>query len=903
MIFRRKFTELAICVLASAALLPISPAIADSSSAAHVITLNDGWALQSSRKVHATGAQISKAGFRTVGWHTTKVPSTVLAALVADKTYPDPYFGMNLRSIPGTTYPIGKNFSEMPMLKDSPFRCSWWYRTEFRIPDGKGQHIWLDFDGINNHAKIWLNGRQIAPKSDIAGAYRAYQFEITQSLARKGTNALAVEVFAQSEHDLGINWNDWNPTPPDKDMGLWRSVSLRASGALGIRSPQVITHFPGDVLSEADLTVEVQVRNVTSRPVAGIVAADLESLHLTQTVALSRGETRTVRFAPDRFPSLRIQNPELWWPRQMGVPALHELTIKASVGGVFSDSASIRYGIREITAELDTQGHRLFRINRKRILIRGAGWAPDMLLRENPDRLKSEFRYIRDLNLNAIRLEGPMVPDSFYDLADEQGVLVLAGWTCCDYWMDWKKWTLADVAIARSSLHSQILRMRSHPSLLVWMNGSDEAPPAGIEQAYVAELKALDWPNPYLASASEKPVAAGEPSGMKMLGPYDHTPPDYWFTDSKFGGAFGFASEISPGPAIPLESSLRKFLAPAEISPDSAAWNYHAGSERFTRLTHFNETMRASYGPPSSFDDYERKAQTMAYDAERAMFEAYSRNKYSSTGVIQWMLNNAWPSLIWHLYDYYLQPAGGYFGAKKACEPVHVQYSYDDRSVAVVNSTYSDTGPLEVTARVYDVDLHPKYLARSSRNVATDAVEKIFTLPEAFLSVSPVNFVQLTLEDASGKTIDENFYWVSTKKNTYDWSHTDAYTAISSYEDLTALQSLPSAGHLDVSATVEGPDQTPLVHVKLQNPSDYLAFQIHLGIHHKGEDAEILPVLWQDNYLELLPGVSREVTARILSPGVLNGDSELTVDGWNIDRSVLPLNQQTSRAAEPSGSR
>jgi exo-1,4-beta-D-glucosaminidase len=88
----------------------------------------------------------------------------------------------------------------------------------------------------------------------------------------------------------------------------------------------------------------------------------------------------------------------------------------------------------------------------------------------------------------------------------------------------------------------------------------------------------------------------------------------------------------------------------------------------------------------------------MAYDGERAMFEAYTHNKYTSTGVIQWMLNNPWPSLVW--YDYYMQPAGGYFGAKKACEPLHIQYSYDDHSVVVANNLYSDFSGLTATANL-----------------------------------------------------------------------------------------------------------------------------------------------------------------------------------------------------------
>ncbi len=883
----------------------VSGAMADSTlSRRQLISLSGGWMLESSCKVRTTGAQISLPGFSTEGWHRTQVPSTVLAALVRNKTYPDPYFGMNLRSIPGTAYPIGKNFSQLPMPSDSPFHCPWWYRTEFHLPESfKGLYVLLEFDGINNHANIWINGKQIASTTTVSGAYRAYEFDVSRRIASDAANVVAVETFPQTEHDLGINWNDWNPAPPDKDMGLWRGVSLRANGPIEIANPQVITHFPGPSLELADLTVEAQLRNLTASRVTGIAVTDLEGIRLTESIALGPHETGTARFAPDRFPALRIAHPALWWPRQMGVPVLHELTMSVSAEGTISDAASIHYGIRQVTSELDAKGHRLFRVNGERILIRGAGWAPDMLLRESGERLETEFRYLRDLNLNAIRLEGPMVPDAFFDLADRQGVLILAGWTCCDFWMDWKKWGAADLAVAEASLRSEILRMRSHPSMLVWMNGSDEPPPAAIERVYARELQALDWPNPYLASASEKPVDFGDASGMKMLGPYDYTPPDYWLADSqRFGGAFGFASEVSPGPAIPLEASLRKMLSVPDILPGSPAWNYHAGGERFTHLTHFDEAMRAIYGPPADLNDYERKSQVMAYDAERAMFEAYSRNKYDSTGVIQWMLNNAWPSLIWHLYDYYLQPAGGYFGAKKACEPIHAQYSYNDRSVNVVNSTYENVTGLILNAKLYDANLGERFSARVPVQVGRDSVETALTLPQkAFMPASPIYFVKLALESSSGQTVSTNFYWLSAQENAYDWAKTDAYTAISSYENLTGLESLPSAGRMDIAALREDGHDGPVVRISLHNPSQHLAFQVHLGIRQKQENAEILPVLWQDNYVELMPGESREIVVQFLSSDALPSESELIVDGWNIEPLRLPLGQNAGRAAASGG--
>ena len=189
-------------------------------------------------------------------------------------------------------------------------------------------------------------------------------------------------------------------------------------------------------------------------------------------------------------------------------------------------------------------------------------------------------------------------------------------------------------------------------------------------------------------------------TGVKMTGPYEYIAPSYWYLDTKFGGAHGFNTETSPGPAPPPIESLRRMLPEDKLWPINPAWDYHAGGGAFKDIHVFTEALNARYGTAASVEDYARKAQMMAYEGHRAMFEAFGRNKYTSTGVIQWMLNNAWPGLIWHLYDWYLRPGGSYFGAKKANQPLHVQYSYDDRSVVVVNSFYQPFTRMRVVARV-----------------------------------------------------------------------------------------------------------------------------------------------------------------------------------------------------------
>ena len=870
------------------------------------VFLHDGWALQSSCLFLARGEQISLAAYKTNGWHSATVPTTVVAALVADKTYPDPYYGKNLRDIPGTTYPIGKNFSLFPMPVNSPFRCSWWYRIEFTLPASyKGRHVWLHFGGINNHANIWLNGQLMAGAKDIAGAYRTYDFDISRMINRDGPNALAVETIAQTEKDLGINWVDWNPAPPDKDMGLWRSVYLQSSGAVAIRHPMVVTHFPAAALDEAELTVEAELRNAGDKPITGFLDGQIEDVQFRQTLDLKPRETRVVRFAPNEFPQLRIKNPKVWWPYRMGAQDLHELTMRFVVGDELSDEQSVRFGIREITSELNSQGARQFYVNGKKILIRGGGWSPDMLFRSDHARLETDFRYIREMNLNAVRLEGKMETDEFYDLADEQGVLIMAGWCCCDHWELWKHWQKGDLEIASASLRSQILRMRSHPSMLVWLNGSDMPPPADVETEYIKVLKETDWPNPYISSASATPTTVTGKSGVKMTGPYDYVPPNYWMIDTnKYGGAFGFNTETGPGPAVPLVSCLRKFIPADHLWPEDSFWNYHAGSEGFKDLSHFDGAMKSIYGAPAGLDDYETKSQAMAYDGERAMFEAYSRNKYTSTGVIQWMLNNAWPSLIWHLYDYYQQPAGGYFGTKKACEPLHVQYSYDDNSIVVVNSLYQKFTGLSVTAHLYDDSLHERFSKRVQTEVDADGVAKALALPaDAFNPASPVYFVKLELHTSDGKTVSTNFYWLSPKKNVYEWAKTTyKYTPVSSYEDFTSLQNLPKV-KLNVNEARDTTADGPAIHLTVRNLSDHLAFQVRFGIQKSGKTEEILPVFWDDNYIELMPGESREITARYLPTSEVSGPLELTIAGWNIDTTTIPLKESSAASAQGSGGR
>jgi len=874
------------------------------------VDLRENWNLQSSCKVNAPAEVLSTTRFSPDHWYNTAVPSTVLAAQVADGEFKDIYYADNLRKLPGMGDSGGQTV-------DNPYVCSWWYRTEFLLPpEFRGRRVWLRLNGINSKANIWLNGKKLADAMEVAGAYRIFELEATLLLDPEQKNVLAVEIFAPTDKDFGINFVDWMPTTPDKDMGLWREVSLLASGPVRVRYPEVITHFPGDSLRRAELTVRTELYNDTDLPVEGVLHGEFEKVSFEKKLTLAPREARSETFTPEEFPQLKIEYPELWWPTGLGDQKLHLLSMKFETAGAVSDTQSASFGIREIIGELygasprmgevydnngdfkrvktDTRPF-LIRVNRQPVLIRGAGWAPEMLLRTSEERLRAELTYVRDMHLNAIRLEGKLEGDEFFDLADQMGILILAGWCCCDQWEHWNSWQPNDYTIATDSLRTQILRLRHHASLALWMNGSDNAPPAHVEEAYRKILAETGWPNPIVSSASSKTTTVSGASGVKMTGPYDYVPPGYWLIDKDhFGGAFGFNTETSPGAAIPELSSIKKFLPKENLWPIDAMWNMHAGAGDLNgNLNHFNESMDAIYGPPEDLDDYLRKSQAMAYDGERAMFEAYGRNKYQSTGVIQWMLNNGWPSMMWHLYDYYLQPAAGYFGTKKACEPVHIQYSYDDDGVVVVNSVNRDYSELTAEASMYNFRLRRLFHRTVHLDSSADSVSRLFSIPGDDIDTD-VHFVRLTITDKRSRILSTNFYWLPKKPSTYDWSTESEkkhpyYTGVTSYEDLTLLNQLRKV-HVSVSASAHRQTKNGVVSVRIHNPSKNLAFQIHLSVVDEKSGNEILPVLWEDNYISLMPGESREIAVRY-DQAIHPGRLKLEVDGWNIDATALPIEE------------
>ena len=431
-----------------------------------------------------------------------------------------------------------------------------------------------------------------------------------------------------------------------------------------------------------------------------------------------------------------------------------------------SDSTNITFGIREIKTVNNEHGARLFLINGKELLIRGTAWSPDLMLRQSKRQDEIDIDFLINLNMNAVRLEGKLAADYFWDLCDQKGILVLAGWPCCNHFEKWDIWKYGDINVARESERSQILRLRNHPSFAAWFYGSDFPPPENVERVYLEVLQETYNNLPRISNAAHKPSKLTGVTGVKMTGPYSYVPPIYWYDEEREGCAERFNTETCPDVCIPIMESIERMLPRDQLYVGSEAWNHHTGvGVQFNNTEKVDKAISKRYGQPKDLSDYLKTAQVLGYESWRAMYEAHNRNFPKATGIIGWMHNSPWPSLIWQLYDYYLNPTGAFFGTKKACEPLHIQYSYDDHSIWIINNELKSYPDSKIFIKMYNSDLTEKLSTDLTVNIEKEKRERIFTLP-AINDLSVVYFLKLSIEN-NQILKSTQLYWLTTNKDIF----------------------------------------------------------------------------------------------------------------------------------------
>ena len=777
------------------------------------------WMLQRASEVTASGETIASADYDCQTWVPATVPGTVLASY------------LNIGAVPHPNYA-----DDVDQISESFFRSNFWYRDEFEW-DGllKGEQQWLNFDGINWKANVFLNGQRLGR---IEGAFMRGRFNVT-GLLRKGKNYLAVEIVcnehfaAIKEKDknttqfnggiLGadnptfhatVGW-DWITTVRGREAGIWNEVYLTATAMVTLSDPYVKT----EVGHTVNVTPSVFVRNNDSRPVTGTLSGHIGDVRFEKAITLPANTEQEISFQPSEFPQLSNPDFRLWWPNGYGESFLYD------AGFSFQESTlHYRAGLRQMTYEDAKDSLRIY-VNGRRFIPLGGNWGFDehnLLYRSREYDIA--VGYHRDMNFTMIRnWVGQVGDESFYDACDRHGIMI---WQ--DFWLanpaDGPD-PYDDVLFLRNA-EDYTRRMRSHASIGLYCGRNEGFPPVAIDRKLREYVHALAPGIEYISHSSSQGVSGG--------GPYRALTTKEYFEKQS-----GKIHSERGMPNVMNIESLRRTFSPDALWPQSLQWGQHDFTlQGAQRAATFNQMVTHGFGQPSSAEEFSRWAQLINYNGYRAMFESTSRTR---AGLLLWMSHPCWPSMVWQTYDYYFDPTAAYFGCKKACEPLHIQYNALTDSIEIVNRSAGNLRAITANISVFNLNgkcVYQKKQRLNSNEDTTFACAKLSTvMPQA---PSDVYFLRLSLSDKKG-VISEN---------TYIRGRNDG--------DYRALRTLPKAD-VQQHVTITSSGHTVTARVTLRNKSRIPAPFLRLNL--KGNDGEqILPVIYSDNYITLMPGEQKTVT-------------------------------------------
>ncbi|MDP2335523.1 MAG: glycoside hydrolase family 2 protein, partial [Bacteroidota bacterium] len=590
---------------------------------------------------------------------------------------------------------------------------------------------------------------------------------------------------------------------------------------------------------------------------------------------------------------LLVNQPHLWWPNGYGKANLYRIHLQYETAGIISDDTTFVFGIRTVSSKAVEVPNKFLRrdfyVNGKRVQLVGGAWVPDMMLNRDSARYDAELHLCRNSNTNLVRIWGGGVtpPDVFFDLADKYGLMVWSDfWVTGDTHGEFKgstEWPLEPEVFVKNVI-STIYRIRNHPSLLVWTGGNEGHVRKDVYERMRESVINLDGTRPFIPCSSG---FAKLPEGLKgswpdnlASGVYSSGP--YTWQDSKeyyrlADNAKDWVFKDETGlPSQPPYNSLKKIIPNLVWDsklpfPLNNSWGYHDAATGNGKYDKYYATMVKRYGEPTSMEDFSEKMQLMNATGYQGTFEAAGHRLNEIGGIMLWKLNAAFPSVVWQIYDWYLEPNAGYYFMQNACEPVHVQLNALDYNVTVVNRTYKSISNLTVQADVFGMD--SKLLYHQTENVSLSAtdVKEPFSLAKILTDAKGVNFVVLNLKDAAGKVVSHNVYWLA---------------ADNDYKALNSMQKVKL--QTTVVKTEQGKTETKWT-LKFTNNTSQLAFFVHPQVLNDGE--EILPCFWSANYFSLAPGESITVTANVSSSQLKSKNQEIQLDGWNIDKQGISLNE------------
>ena len=841
------------------------------------------------------GEKISLSNYATTNWMPAIVPGTVLNSLVYNQKYPEPYYGINnkieSKLIPDISE-TGRDF------------YTYWFRTDFTVPQSfKGKTVWLQLDGINYRAEVWVNGNLL---STMNGMFIQDYIDVTDFVKIGGKNGLAIKVYpvdvpgsakpkswgAAGEFHNGGNGNiglnttmlmtvGWDFTfmdgIRDRNTGIWKNISLYATGRVALRHPFVKSELRKPDYDQARETVSVEIINpsTSNRVISCKVKGEIvgENITFEKTFRLMRGEEKTATFSPEEFPQLIINSPKLWWPVNKGPQNLYDLKLTVSVDGKDCDSVKTRFGIREIVSDRKTPDKsRVFYVNGKRLFIRGTNWIPEAMLRTSDERTYAE-RYSRQSGVNLLRMWGGGIAESdyFFQLCDELGLLV---WQ--EFWMTGDTRHPHDKGLYMSNVESTVKRIRNHPSLAYYVASNESTEVTGTPEL----LNKLDGTRGFQMQSECEGVHDGSP--YKQVNPMQH----YENTASPRGSRVdGFNPEYG-APTLPTVEILREMMDEKDLWPiNKEVWDYLDGNGFHLMSTMYTDLVN-NYGKSSSIDEFAQKGQLLGAINSKSIWEVWNYNKLDygdrfCSGLLFWYHNCSMPQVASRMWDWSLEPTASLYHTANSLEPLHAQFDYLKNTVSVVNDYYREFKNYKVIAQVYDIDSKKVFEESATINLPSDGVANdalTIRFPE---NISQVHFIKLILKDEKGKDVSSNFYWRSNDK--YEGSKTLTGPAASGFEDLSKLKQ----AKVKLAYKVREDNNNYFVDITLRNTSGQIAFFNQLQFLNS-KMSPIRPSFYTDNFFSLMPGEKKTVTIET-AKGKLKDGAVLVLKGWNIKRQEYKL--------------
>jgi beta-galactosidase/beta-glucuronidase len=819
-----------------------------------------------------------------------------------------------------------EQYSHLPN-EPNPWKKPYWYRTLFNIPSAdNGKHFQLIFKGINYRAAVWVNGKQIADSTMMAGMFGEYSLDISKAIRAGGANGLAVRIYPldypglpateQLEAlgdfyanggptgDIGKNvtmlcsvgW-DWVPPVRDRNMGIWLPVYLRTSGGITVNRPKLVTdlpNLPDTSIAKLSLSLNLVNHNPTSENGTLVVTISPENfmgppVSFSKSASIDGNKLIKIDLNSGNTKELLLSKPSLWWPNGQGKPNLYRLRLKFSTASGVSDDTSFVFGVRTVsTKAVNVNGsswRRDFYVNGRRIHLVGGAWVPDMMLNRDSVRYDYEMHLCRNANLNLVRIWGGGVTpcDEFFEAADRYGLLV---WS--DFWItgdtqgefkgspDWP----FEGEVFKHNVESTIYRIRNHASLLVWTGGNEGHARKELYEFMRNSVIALDGTRPFIpCSSGFANLPAGWaaswpdnlPGGVYSGGPYTWQDPTDYYKRAIAAKDWVFKDETGI-PSMVTWDNLPRIIPDLVWDkkspfPLNNSWGYHDACSGNGHWEKYYSEMVKRYGEPVSMEDFCNKMQLMNAIGYQGIFEAAGHKLNDIGGVMLWKLNAAFPSVVWQIYDWYLQPNAGYYFMQNACEPLHIQLNLSNLKVTVLNRKYSPATNLTAKVEVFNTDSKSVFKEEASLNLGPSDVKETTDLKSFLGSAKGVSFVMLSLKNQAGKEISRNIYWLS------------------SDNDYKSLSSLPGT---NINVTVVKQEKVKSEYrwsFRVTNNSSVIAFFIRPQIVQDG--TEVLPSYWSANYFTLAPGESIQLSAGC--PGKVFSGSKMTlkVTGWNtVEKSI-----------------